>query len=300
MIAVVIPTVGRMFWVLQLVDALRNGTRRPDEVIVVDQTPESQRSPIAYEAMEGLAARDEAKYLFSAKAGASLARNLGAWHAGSEIVVFLDDDVFVPRDFLAQYERIFEDEEVDAATGMILVHAADDGTFKPLVRQPSVPNSNAMLRGGNFAIRREVFVRLGGMDERFVRACNHEDWDLAWRLYEGGFKAVWDPGPWCYHAATPQGGGRWEGFSTTSDRAFNIAYFFLQHPEALRNRLGLAGHMLRQFVLNRGNVRRPWLLPFAAWVAWQSVGRARAAAKAGPILPLKVHGDCAAGVKEGV
>ena len=45
------------------------------------------------------------------------------------------------------------------------------------------------------------------MDEQFVRACNYEDWDFAWRLYEGGFKAVWDPGPWCYHAATPQGRG---------------------------------------------------------------------------------------------
>ena len=285
--AVIIPTLGRMFWVNQLVSSLLHGTKKPDEIIVVDQTPEADRSPISYKEMEGFIEGKAVKYIFSEVAGAAHARNVGAGAACSEILVFLDDDIFVPEYFLEEYEKHFKDEGLDAATGMILVHSRDDGTFKPLVQQESLPTLPTMLRGNNFAIRRSVFLRLGGMDERFVRASNHEDWDLAWRLYEGGYQAVWSPGPWCYHAAIGEGGGRWKAFQGTADRAYNIAYFHLRHPAALGGKASLTKHMARQFILNRANLSRPWRLQRAAWVtaiAWREAARA---AKAGPLLPLR-------------
>jgi GT2 family glycosyltransferase len=280
-----------MFWVNQLVSSLLHGTKKPDEIVVVDQTPEADRSPISYKEMEGYTERKAVKYLFSEEAGAAHARNVGAGAACSEILVFLDDDIFVPEYFLEEYEKLFQDDVLGAATGMILVHSRDDGTFKPLVRQESLPTLATMLRGGNFAIRRSAFMKLGGMDERFVRASNHEDWDLAWRLHEGGYNAVWDPGPWCYHAATADGGGRSNAFHGAADGAYNIAYFHLRHPAALGGKASLAKHMARQFILNRANLFRPWRLPLAIWVTAMAWCKAARAAKAGPLLPLREEAE---------
>jgi GT2 family glycosyltransferase len=257
----------------------------PDEIVVVDQTPESERNAISYKEMERCIARG-VKWIFSERAGAACARNLGAEIATSEVLVFLDDDIFVPEYFIEEYEKLFQDDALDAATGMILVHSRDDGTLKPLVPQESLPTLPTMLRGGNFAIRRWVFLRLGGMDERFLRASNQEDWDLAWRAYDGGFKAVWSPGPWCYHALASEGGGRSRVFRSQADRAYNIAYFHLRHPEALGGKVGLARHMVRQFILNRTNLLRPWRLPHAGWYTAKACHMASSAVKAGPILPL--------------
>lgn len=285
-IAVIIPTLGRMFWVLQLVNALLHGNRQPDEVIIVDQTPTAERSPIAYNELKVLLEQAKVAYVFSDRKGAALARNLGAEIAQSELFVFLDDDVFIPDCFLKEYARIFSDESTHAATGMTLVHSKDDGTFKPLVRQESKPSNSAMLRGGNFAIRRDVYGELGGMDERFLRACQHEDWDLAWRLEKGGFKVVWDPGPWCYHAATGYGGGRWVNFRAQADRAYNVSYFFLRNPQALKRGESVVRYLTRQFLFNRYNVLHPWVVPFRTFVTLRSYRKARSAFREGPILPL--------------
>jgi GT2 family glycosyltransferase len=295
-IAVIIPTLGRMFWVNQLVASLLHGTRKPDEIIVVDQTPESDRSPIAYDEIQRLTGHGSVKYKFTPRAGSARARNVGAAATAADLLVYLDDDVFVPDYFLDEYERIFALPAISAATGMILVHARDDGTFKPLVAQESLPTKPTMLRGANFAIRREAYVRMGGMDERFVRGCHHEDWDLAWRVYEAGLQAVWSPDPWCYHAVTGDGGSRWRSFSGIDDRAYNIAYFHVRHPGALGARRKLHSHLLRQFVLNRGNLYRPWSLPVAGRKLLRAYRRAVAAAEAGPLLPF---GDGVTGVAAG-
>jgi GT2 family glycosyltransferase len=286
-IAAIIPTLGRMFWVNQLVLSLLHGSRTPEEIIVVDQTPEVDRSPISYKEMEGYIERKGVKYIFSQEIGAAHARNVGARAARSDTLVFLDDDIFVPEYFLEEYAKLFQDSRWDAATGMILVHTKDDGTFKPLVQQESVPMRASMLRGGNFGIRRSVFMHYGGMDERFIRASNQEDWDLAWRLHKGHCSAVWSPGPWCYHAATGEGGGRSKFFEGDRDRAYNVAYFHLRHPEALGGKASLLRHMGRQFVLNKTNLLRPWRLPTAVWLAARAFWIAATAAKAGPLLPLQ-------------
>lgn len=287
---VIVPTLGRMFWVDQLVASLLHGTRAPAEIVIVDQTPEAERSAVAYEELQRLARNTRVRWLFSEHVGAARARNVGAGVAQGAILIFLDDDVFVPEGFVEEYETVFSDPEVDAATGMILGHSRDDGTFKPLVQQASLPTEATMVRGGNFAIRRDVLFRLGGMDERFVRASQHEDWDLAWRLHDGGFAAVWSPGPWCFHAAVGEGGGRWKGFAAAADQAYNKVYFHLRHPRALGSRGALWRLMLRQFVLTRSNVVRPWVLPVAVGVAAAAFRRARTAVKDGPILPLREDG----------
>jgi hypothetical protein len=50
---VVIPTVGRTFFALNMGMALSAGGRTPDEIIVIDQTTPEERNPIAFAALKG-------------------------------------------------------------------------------------------------------------------------------------------------------------------------------------------------------------------------------------------------------
>jgi hypothetical protein len=100
-------------------------------------------------------------------------------------------------------------------------------------------------------------------------------------------KAVWSPGPWCYHAAAADGGGRSNTFGGLRHRAYNVAYFHLRHPQALGSKAALAKLMMRQFVLNRANLSKPWRLPGAIWDAGAAYTEALSAMKMGPALPLR-------------
>ena len=104
--------------------------------------------------------RQGCQYLFENEKGLTHARNIDARQSTSEILVFIDDDILIPYCFLKEHETLFFDPKIHAAKGMILVHNRDDGTFKPLVPQVSLPMRKTMIKGGNFAIRRSGFISL--------------------------------------------------------------------------------------------------------------------------------------------
>lgn len=103
-ISVVIPTHNRLPILLRALEHLASGTVIPDEVILVDDGSES---PVA----EPVSSRH---YPFPALhiirlepgKGASTARNTGARAASGDIVVFLDDDIFVEKETVNAHRRL--------------------------------------------------------------------------------------------------------------------------------------------------------------------------------------------------
>lgn len=283
-IAVVIPTLGRTFAVHNLCLSLLGGTRVPDEIVIVDQTLPEERNAIGFSSLMNLCTQERVRYHSVSFRSLTKARNFGATQTHSEILIFLDDDVFIPPELVESYAGIFENGTIDAATGMILIDEGDDGTFKPLVRMPSHPGSSNMLRGGNFALRRDTFFRVGGLDERFCGACQHEDWDLAWRLYAQDAVCVWDPAPWVYHLALPHGGGRHDHARASWDRAFNVTYFYHRHPEALGTGGSLRWITTRRLLLCREHLLLPGQLPRRMAEVWDAIQQAKRAAAVGPLL----------------
>jgi GT2 family glycosyltransferase len=285
-IAVIIPTLNRTFAVYNAALLLLHGKRPPDELIIVDQTPEDERNFIAFSELKALCNSGRCNYLFTDIKSVVHARNLGAANSNADILIFIDDDVFLPYEFLDRYILLFNDPGLAAATGMVLISECDDGTFKPLVQMESCPDEPTMLRGGNFAIRRSIFLSLGGMDENFLGASNYEDWDLAWRLHKAGYRAVWDPGPWIYHLHLPSGGGRQQHIRAFWEYAYNVHYFTFRHQKALGALAGMFRRTLRQFVFNKSNFFQPWYLPFRLIALASAIRFARFTAKAGPRLPF--------------
>src|SRR5271169_3009077 len=118
-IAVVIPTFRRSTLLKALLGSLREGSRIPDEVIVVDNDPERSAYP---DPVPGLVVRVVHVGLGLNLAGA---RNAGWRSADSDLCVFIDDDNVVEREAISELARPFDSSQIGFAGPVI--YAGDTG-----------------------------------------------------------------------------------------------------------------------------------------------------------------------------
>lgn len=119
---------------------------------------------------------------------AGAARNAAAAGARGDVLVFLDDDDLWRPDHLAGFAAAFADPGVEFAwrdCDVVRERVRDDGTREALQRttlardwDEALMRTNDYLPPSAWAVRRELFERLGGFDETFRFS---EDWDFALR-----------------------------------------------------------------------------------------------------------------------
>jgi GT2 family glycosyltransferase len=131
---------------------------------------------------------------FPTAGGPARARNLGAKLATGDILLFLDADVTIHAQTLSQIVAIFADRSDVAA----LIGSYDDAPGAPnflsqyknlfhhYTHQTGATEASTFW-GACGAIRRDVFLELGGFDENY-RYPSVEDIDLGYRLKKSGYR----------------------------------------------------------------------------------------------------------------
>lgn len=169
--------------------ALAESSLQPLEVIVVDDHSTDDSREIAERHGVTVLAT-------GGRRGPAEARGLGVHHASGELIVFIDADVLVHRESLQQFAALFQQRpDIAAAFG-----SYDD---KPLaqnylsqwknlshhfIHQNSRPDAHTFWAGCG-AIRREVFLQIGGFDLRY-RGATIEDIEMGYRLTRNGFRVL--------------------------------------------------------------------------------------------------------------
>jgi glycosyltransferase involved in cell wall biosynthesis len=194
-ISVVIPTYNRLHTVVHAIKSVLSQTRRPDEIIVVDDgsTDGTTSALSAY-------GRD-IRLLVQENRGVSAARNLGAAAATGEWLTFLDsDDVWLP-DRLALLERDTRLHECDVHVGNFIysgpgyeesffrLRGLDDRGGYSQSGLAALKIALSFPQIGAVAIRRSRFEEMNGFDESMTI---HEDTHLLVRLSQG---AAWTLAP---------------------------------------------------------------------------------------------------------
>ena len=126
--------------------------------------------------------------------GPAAARNMGARAAQGAILFFIDADVTIPKNAIGQVQKIFQQEPNLAA----VFGSYDDAPAAPnflsqyknllhhYVHQTAREDASTFW-GACGAIRRDVFLSLGGFDSRY-RYPSIEDIELGYRVKQAGHK----------------------------------------------------------------------------------------------------------------
>lgn len=186
-ISVVVPVHNAGEYFSRCLESLAAASPAPDEIIVVADGD----SDGSWRLAEDFGAK---VVRLAACGGPSRARNLGALKAGGDILFFVDADVAVHPDAVGQIAATFGRQPDLAA----LFGSYDDAPaaanflsqFKNLfhhyVHQTASEEASTFWSGCG-AVRREVFLELGGFDDRYSQP-SIEDIELGYRLKQAGHR----------------------------------------------------------------------------------------------------------------
>lgn len=203
-----IATVNRPDTLARCLDALLSGDMLPAEVIVVDQ---SQNDTTQFMIERYRASAVAMIYIRQQQRGLSASRNAAIAHASHPVLAVTDDDCVPDRGWVAAIDQTFASPTApDAMTGRVLPLGPElPGLYAISPRQNTtrVEFSGKVLpwlvgTGGNFAVRREWFKRIGGFDERLGAGSPGkaaEDTDLLYRLLCAGARIRYEPDALVYH-----------------------------------------------------------------------------------------------------
>lgn len=216
-VSVVICTQDRPEDLARCLHALQNLAHPPDEIVVVDNAPSTDKTRDVVSGIPGV------RYVLEPRRGLSMARNTGIRQTTGDIIAFTDDDVAVHPDWIVHLRQGFQNPKVMAVTGLILPAELEteaqvifemeqgclagdfyavtfDQEFFRKTQHRGVPVWQ-IGAGANMAFRRRAFDLVGYFDERLgagASGCS-EDSELWYRLLAEGWLCRYEPTAVVYH-----------------------------------------------------------------------------------------------------
>lgn len=172
MISVVIPAYNEEKYIGACLESLKNQTRAPDEVIVVDNNSTDRTAEIA--------ASYGAKVVREQKQGISHARNAGFNAAANPIIARTDADAIVPPDWIECILHNFEQNNIEALCGPVRFYDATLLNIGPRLYLFALKlmTGSETFTGGNMILTKKLWEQVrhsASTDDNKV----HEDADLA-------------------------------------------------------------------------------------------------------------------------
>jgi GT2 family glycosyltransferase len=193
-VSIIVPVHNNPRDLPDCLSALKAAAGVEAEIIVVDDASTDDTPSIA--GQKGVRVLQLAK-----NSGPGAARNHGVAHSRGDIVFFVDSDVAVAPDAVRRVTQVFDDHpEVAAVFGSYDTQPRAKGMIPQyrnllhhFVHQNSNPDASTFWAGCG-AIRRKVFDRVGGFDERRFSRPSIEDIELGYRLRQAGYRILLDKG----------------------------------------------------------------------------------------------------------
>ncbi len=197
-VSVLIPTIRRYPYLRTLLGQLREQTIAPHEIIVVDQTPQSERDLNLPHDFADL----RIEWITLGQAGQCSSRNKGLKHAEGDFILFVDDDDEVSPDLIERHLHNLSIYQCPVSSGVALEPGQKElpEDFRFLRLSDVFPTNNSM-------IRKETLKKSGLFDLAYDHG-QRADHDLGMRLYLAGELMVLDPSICVLHHHAPMGGLR--------------------------------------------------------------------------------------------
>lgn len=251
-ISAVIPTKNRLDDLLKTIRSVTEQSLLPAEIIVVDQSLSTDIMDEAVKLFNGLKEKmkDDVvlKYIHDPDiTGLTQARNRAIDANGCDIVLFLDDDVILEKDFIFNIMEIFRrHDDVYGVSGVVTNTQKGfigDLIYKVFMKGPFTDKRYlintgpkyrkeelidvSILPGGLTAYRREVFNDFM-FDENFIKYGLSEDFDFSYRVSRKYRNAI-TPRARLLHVASSV--GRSDQSRIRESLVLSMHYFFTKNLE---------------------------------------------------------------------
>lgn len=232
LVSVVIITYNREAPLRRAISSVLRQSYPHIETIVVDQTKQHEPATTSVLTSVQVVHQDEPHI--------TKARNAGLKRAQGGIILYIDDDVEVPENFIEEHVKNYNHPRVASVTGTIIESTPQQParisrdqlkdwwhiTFRHEKEGPI-----ARVAGGNMSFRTELLREIGGFDENFSGVAWGEETDVSFRLRARGHTLWFDPQAQVTHFSAPQGGTRTDQPDITLNKSLyeNQGYFFRKH-----------------------------------------------------------------------
>lgn len=196
-VTVIVPAYNAQDTIGACIESLLGQTRRPDEVIIVDDCSRDDTMQVALKYGVKVIRLEK-------NSGPGVARNTGAAAATGEILAFTDSDCVAPPDWLERIVGALDAPGVVAATGGYAGPVQDRflTRLQHLVlhwRQSALPPEIESTITSNFACLKSAFQSVGGFPLYYRKRdltqpiWGNEDEELGFLLARAGGKIRWMP-----------------------------------------------------------------------------------------------------------
>lgn len=161
------------------IEHLRNSEIPVDEIVLVDNGSSDGTKEWAKKQNDLVYVQNRSNL------GCGIGRNQGVKWATGTYILFLDNDQFIALNAMEAY---LEKAKTKDLVGVETWQVSMDGTTSP--NNSRVMHSNSYVGGGGLFIRKDVFERLGGFDERYFPAW-YEDVDFSFKARKHMLSIGW-------------------------------------------------------------------------------------------------------------
>jgi glycosyltransferase involved in cell wall biosynthesis len=207
-VSVIIPTYNGANKILEALRGLEVQNSMPDEVIVVIDGSTDGTVDLLGKTQLNL---PNLKIIEQVNSGRARVRNRGAEDASGDLLVFLDDDMLIPQQWLSAH--IEHHRNIDNSILCGKLEATTEGHQSEFIvfekwqnnkwnkniseeREDVIQLSSPYLTAGNFSISKTLFFSLGKFD---VRLNDAEDYDLSVRAFKHNYSIYFSPKAFAYH-----------------------------------------------------------------------------------------------------
>lgn len=256
-ITVVIPSYRRGHTVRSTIAHLHSLAVRPREILVIDQTEQHDAETEKTLA----AAADQGLFRWLRLRAPSIpgAMNRGLLEATQPLVLFLDDDIKPDAGLVEGHVRAHAAAAHAIVAGRVIQPWHADGRIPMTGFAGTADGLRDEFMGGNFSVRREWALKLGGFDERFVRVAYRFEAEFAARVRRAGGTIWFEPSALIHHLKVETGGTRTFGdHLRTALPAHSVGeYYYLLRARPSRWWHHLLARPWRS-ISTRHHLTRPW------------------------------------------
>ena len=213
-VSIVIPTMMRQDFTINLLEDLNKQTYLNFEVLVVDATPEENRN---YEIYNSNNYSFEVKFQWESKKGSCIQRNKAISLCTGEYIIFSDDDIRVQPNFIENHLKLLQTYKAGACNGLDIRADHQKQNLKDLDEKLSILNSKRWIVGAsnsfsnaNSCVKTEHVRKLIGNDINYDGGYG-EDSDFGISLTKIGVSVLHNPFSVNLHLKPPVGGYRFWG-----------------------------------------------------------------------------------------